>query len=294
MPPTSREPVLEEILPAAIAAGLVAIVVTVLIERFGGVVGGALGTVPTTIVPAVAGMAAAQGEQELMDSLSVVPAGMLINAIFLSVWIYLPRATASLGSERSLAVTTATALLAWAMFSMVTILCIGELSEYGTGPRTIGMIGIALTAVFGIVLGWKPYESPKGSREVSKSILLARGLMAATAIGASVWVAGLGYPLLAGLASVFPAIFLTSMVSLWISQGPSVPRGAAAPMLLGGGSVGVYSLVAMYSLEAHGIILGSIMSWVTAVAVWSMPSYIYLRWRTGVGAREKLAVDAGL
>lgn len=279
---------LEEILPAAIAAGLVAIVVTVLIERFGGVVGGALGTVPTTIVPAVAGMAAAQGEQDLMDSLSVVPAGMLINAIFLSVWIYLPRATASLGSERSLAVTTATALLAWAMFGMVTILCIGELSEYGTGPRTIGMIGIALTAVFGIVLGWKPYESPKGSREVSKSILLARGLMAATAIGASVWVAGLGYPLLAGLASVFPAIFLTSMVSLWISQGPSVPRGAAAPMLLGGGSVGVYSLVAMYSLEAHGIILGSIMSWVTAVAVWSMPSYIYLRWRTGVGDSRKV------
>ena len=279
---------LEEILPAAIAAGLVAIVVTVLIERFGGAVGGALGTVPTTIVPAVAGMAAAQGEQELMDSLSVVPAGMLINAIFLSVWIYLPRATASLGSERSLAVTTATALLAWAMFGMVTILCIGELSEYGTGPRTIGMIGIALTAVFGIVLGWKPYESPKGSQEVSKSILLARGLMAATAIGASVWVAGLGYPLLAGLASVFPAIFLTSMVSLWISQGPSVPRGAAAPMLLGGGSVGVYSLVAMYSLEAHGIILGSIMSWVTAVAVWSMPSYIYLRWRTGVGDSRKV------
>ena len=279
---------LEEILPAAIAAGLVAILVTVLIERFGGVVGGALGTVPTTIVPAVAGMAAAQGEQELMDSLSVVPAGMLINAIFLSVWIYLPRATASLGSERSLAVTTATALLAWAMFGMVTILCIGELSEYGTGPRTIGMIGIALTAVFGIVLGWKPHESPKGSREVSKSILLARGLMAATAIGASVWVAGLGYPLLAGLASVFPAIFLTSMVSLWISQGPSVPRGAAAPMLLGGGSVGVYSLVAMYSLEAHGIILGSIMSWVTAVAVWSMPSYIYLRWRTGVGDSRKV------
>ena len=280
---------LEEILPAAIAAGLVAIFVTVLIERFGGVVGGALGTVPTTIVPAVAGMAAAQGEQELMDSLSVVPAGMLINAIFLSVWIYLPRATASLGSERSLAVTTATALLAWAMFGMVTILCIGELSEYGTGPRTIGMIGIALTAVFGIVLGWKPHESPKGSREVSKSILLARGLMAATAIGASVWVAGLGYPLLAGLASVFPAIFLTSMVSLWISQGPSVPRGAAAPMLLGGGSVGVYSLVAMYSLEAHGIILGSIMSWVTAVAVWSMPSYIYLRWRTGVGDSRKVS-----
>ena len=67
---------------------MVAILVTVLIERYGGVVGGALGTVPTTIVPAVAGMASAQVEAELLESLSVVPAGMLINAIFLSVWIY--------------------------------------------------------------------------------------------------------------------------------------------------------------------------------------------------------------
>ena len=78
---------LEDVLPAAIAAGAVAILVTVLIERYGGVVGGALGTVPTTIVPAVAGMASAQGDAELMESLSVVPAGMLVNAIFLSVVI---------------------------------------------------------------------------------------------------------------------------------------------------------------------------------------------------------------
>ena len=81
---------LEDVLPAAIAAGAVAILVTVLIERYGGVVGGALGTVPTTIVPAVAGMASAQGDAELMESLSVVPAGMLVNAIFLSGWIFLP------------------------------------------------------------------------------------------------------------------------------------------------------------------------------------------------------------
>ena len=288
MPPTSPPPVLGEILQAAIAAGLVAIAVTVLIERYGGVVGGALGTVPTTIVPAVAGMAAAQGEAELLDSLSVVPAGMLINAIFLSVWIYLPQFTASMGSERSLVVTTATALVAWALFGMATILCIGELSESGAGPRTIGMIGIALTATFGIILGWKPGESPKGSRVVSRPVLLARGLMAATAIGASVWVAGLGFPLLAGLASVFPAIFLTSMVSLWISQGPSVPRGAAAPMLLGGGSVGVYALVAMYSLEAYGMIVGSAVAWLIAVVTWSLPSYIFLRWRTSELTSKKL------
>jgi len=78
------------------------------------------------------------------------------------------------------------------------------------------------------------------------------------------------------------------MVSLWISQGPSVPRGAAAPMLLGGGSVGVYALVSMYSLQAHGMILGSIMAWAIAVVAWSMPSYIFLRWRIGVGGSRRV------
>ena len=37
---------LEQVLLAAISAGLVATLVTVLIERYGGLVGGALGTVP--------------------------------------------------------------------------------------------------------------------------------------------------------------------------------------------------------------------------------------------------------
>ena len=256
--------------------------VTVLIERYGGVVGGALGTVPTTIVPAVAGMAAAQDGADLMDSLSVVPAGMLINAIFLSVWIYLPSRTREMSAGRSLAVTTVTALIVWALFGMMAILCIGKASGSGMGARAIATLGVALTAIFGTYLGWSPGESPRGSRDVSKPVLLARGVMAASAIGFSVWVAGLGYPLIAGLASVFPAIFLTSMVALWISQGPSVPRGAAAPMLLGGGSVGVYALVAMYSLDSHGMAVGSVIAWLVAVFGWSVPSYAFLRWRVKV------------
>ena len=274
---------LTEILPAAIAAGLVAILVTVLIERYGGFVGGALGTVPTTIVPAVAGMASAQRETELLDSLSVVPAGMLINAVFLSVWIYLPPRLQGMPARRSLAVTTVTALVAWAIFGMMAIFCIEFALDSGLGARDIAVIGVVLTAVFGIYLGWSPEDSPSGTREVSKFVLLARGGMAASAIGASVWVAGLGYPLIAGLASVFPAIFLTSMVALWISQGPSVPRGAAAPMLLGGGSVGVYALVAMYSLDSNGMVIGSAIAWIIAVTGWSVPSYAFLRWRSKAG-----------
>ena len=82
---------------------------------------------------------------------------------------------------------------------------------------------------------------------------------------------------MAGLASAFPAIFLTSMVALWISQGVTVPQGAAAPMMLGGASVAVYALVVMWSIPGYGILLGSVIAWGLSVGLWSIPAFLLLR-----------------
>ena len=103
-----------------------------------------------------------------------------------------------------------------------------------------------------------------------------RGLAAASAIGVAVYLSSLGYPIIAGLAAVFPAIFLTTMVALWIAQGADVPTGAAGPMMLGGSSVSVYSLIAPFALPAYGLILGSIVCWFGAVISTSTPAYLWL------------------
>ena len=59
----------QTILLSAVFAGLVAIAVTVAIERWGGVIGGILGTLPTTIIPAAIGMYLAGGQDALLTSL---------------------------------------------------------------------------------------------------------------------------------------------------------------------------------------------------------------------------------
>ena len=64
------------ILLSALLAGLVATAVTVAIEKWGGLVGGFLGTAPSTIVPAAIGMYLAGGEDEIVSSMMVVPLGM--------------------------------------------------------------------------------------------------------------------------------------------------------------------------------------------------------------------------
>ena len=140
-------------------------------------------------------------------------------------------------------------------------------------------VGLALLFFIAVWFNRRPQPTPKGANAVSKTVLLARGSMAAAAIGVAVWMADLGFPLLAGLASVFPAIFLTSMVALWLAQGPTVPQGAAGPMMLGGASVAVYANIAMWSLPAYGALVGSLIAWVGSVVGWSLPAFILLKRR---------------
>ena len=82
---------LTSILLSALFAGIVATLVTIAIEKFGGRTGGVLATIPTTIVPAALGMYTLSGETEFAQSMSIVPVGMMVNAMFLLVWIHAPQ-----------------------------------------------------------------------------------------------------------------------------------------------------------------------------------------------------------
>jgi hypothetical protein len=259
------------ILLSAFFAGLVAILVTVAIERWGGLVGGVLGTIPTTIVPAVIGMSIEGVDTE--QALAVIPWGMLLNGIFLLSWVILPQKFST-----SLTTTTFVSLTIWFILGLSMVYVTGILLGTFT-PFQIGISGLVVLLVLGVWFTWRPDETPKGTESVSLFVLFLRGLAAAFSIGIGVWFAGLGLPILAGLASVFPAIFLTSMVALWLAQGSEVPIGAAGPMMLGGASVSIYAIIAMWSLNAYGLVIGSIISWLIAVVCWSLPAYQWLKWR---------------
>ncbi len=268
--------VLASILVSALLAGVVATAVTVAIEKWGGLVGGLLGTVPSTIVPAGIGMYLAGGEDALVVSMAVVPLGMLLNALFLGAWLVLPRWFSN--ASHPLLLTSIGALAVWFVLGMgVWFLLQNTVVGTLLTEQELAVVGLALLSFIAVWFNRRPQPTPKGSNAVSKTVLFARGSMAAAAIGVSVWMAGLGFPLLAGLASVFPAIFLTSMVALWLAQGPTVPQGAAGPMMLGGASVAVYANIAMWSLPAYGVVVGSVVAWVGSVLGWSIPAFLVLR-----------------
>ncbi|MEC7111580.1 MAG: hypothetical protein VXX03_05520 [Candidatus Thermoplasmatota archaeon] len=261
--------VLTAVLLSAVLSAVVAIAVTLVIERWGGRIGGVLGTIPTTIVPAGIGLALASDEAALAASLAVVPYGMLINGCFLLVYVLVPPRLSSDGGG-ALVLTSTTALLVWSAFGALVLLALDPLL-LRVAPMTLGLVGTLALAVMGVLVARGPRPAPAGHRSPGSIEIMARGLAAGTAIGLAVYLSGLGLPLLAGLSSVFPAIFLTTMVGLWVSQGPDVPLGAAGPMLLGSTSVAVYACLAMWSLPALGVWWGSAVAWGLSIAVWTLP-----------------------
>ena len=110
----SSNAMLAIILPA-ILAGIVAVLVTLAIEKFGGLIGGVLGTIPSTIIPAAAGVYYLDGKDALLSSMSIVPLGMMVNGLFLGVWIVLPKHVEK--RKNPLLITTICSIFIWAIFA---------------------------------------------------------------------------------------------------------------------------------------------------------------------------------
>ena len=265
------------VLVSAALAGAVAIAVTLLVERWGGRVGGVLGTIPTTIVPAAAGMAVGSSMASLESSLAIVPMGMFVNGVFLLVFLHVPERLRG-GERLVLLQTTMLALLVWVAFGSV-MLFVAERLLSGVSGLVLAAAGSAGLGGLGVAVARRPRPAPAARRRPHPAEVGARGMAAALAIGLAVHLATLGHALVAGLASVFPAIFLTTMVALWLAQGNAVPRGAAGPMLLGSTSVGVYATVAIWSLPALGLTIGSAVAWCAAVLGWTVPCSLWLNHR---------------
>jgi hypothetical protein len=264
-------------IPAGLA-GVVAVGVTLAIERWGGRIGGILGSMPTTIVPASVGIyAMSESVVAFAASMGAVPAGMLVDALFLWCWRVLPEKLQRPDPIAVLWRVAAAAMTVWFVGACIMVASFSSLSDLGVAPLWSGTVTLAVLIMVGVAACWNAPSSPKGHRRVGVLEVASRGVLAAVAIGASVIIAKLGSPLVAGVASVFPAIFLTTMVSLWWSQGRSVSVGAVGLIMLGSSSVGAYALVAAWTFPAMGVVTGGVVAWCIAVVTTSVPAWWWLR-----------------
>jgi hypothetical protein len=269
------------VLISALAAGLVAILATVAIERLGGRRGGVVGTLPTTIVPAAVGFWwGASKTVDFQDALYVVPAGMMVNALFLWSWRVIPARLPGWKLRARLLAMVATSMSAWVVMAFLLLRATEAYREAGLPMPLWGWGFFLAAASFATVACLRNGPAPAGTRPVGTVTLLGRGLLAACAIGLAVALATVSGPVIAGIVSIFPAIFLTTMLALWISQGEAVPAGAVGPMMLGSTSVSAFALLAATLMPFTGPAVGALVAWIGAVLLVTLPAWLFLESRS--------------
>ena len=270
------------VLISAFIAGLAAILVTVAIEKWGGLHGGVLATVPSTIVPAAVGIWLAAGTvDEFQVAMAIVPIGLILNAGFLFLWRVVPPLIPEWKFGVRLTSITIVSLSIWGLFAGLSIQGFNFLTTAGIAPLTIGWLALVVGLIVGFGATIQHRPTPRGRNSVSLLTLLVRGMAAAASIGIAVWLAGLGNPLASGIMSIFPAIFTTSMVALGLAQGEAVPAGAIGPMMFGSQSVSLFALLVAicYPMtdSTIGLVGASIGAWVGSVLLINATVWYYLK-----------------
>ena len=241
------------LLPFFLSA-IVVIVITVAAERYGTKAGGIIGTLPSTMVVAFILIAINNGIGVATDAVAVVPAEMGINIVFLLI--------AALLSRRSLPLAIAAALSVWAMLSSVILF--------------IDLKGIILSLLIYAMLMIPSFlfleffKKTRSSRRVkikyTPSKILIRGLLAGAVVATAVSLANIGAAL-SGIFSVFPAIFLSTMVIFVMEHGPDFAGAMAKSMIFGTPTIVAYATSIYFLYPSIGIAWGTIASYAISLAV---------------------------
>ncbi len=266
----------------AIAAGVIAILATVVVERFGGTLGGVLSTIPSTIVPAAIGIYGRSADvDDFRRAMAFVPIGMLLNAGYLVLWRVIPARVGRHMNQRSptrlLVSTTVLALSAWCVVALAIVATNTALHPTLEQTLRAGLIAFAAGIALGFAANRVPHPAPKGTHRVSASVLALRGTAAVVGIIVALSLSRAGWPVASGMAAVFPVIFTTIMVATWLAQGAHVTTGAVRPMTLGTLSVSAYALLAAWLFPLMPMWIAATLAWIISVAAVSVPAYLYVR-----------------
>ena len=217
---------------------MMAIAFAYLIETFGGATGGIIASFPTTIIPAVYIILedSTQPLQTRFDSTMASIIGMFCtNILFMPTWKYLPPYFPKQWSNGiSVTVMTLVSLVIWFVSVVVVTLFQQWLSSFGVTMFVFCFALLFFTVCCGVALCWRLPPTPAGKNKVKWYVHLARGFVASLAIFASGVLSQSGSGVAAGAVSTFPAMFITTMVSVSLAQGADVSTGAIGPLLLGG------------------------------------------------------------
>jgi hypothetical protein len=224
--------------------------VTVIAEKWGSVLGGILGGLPSTSAFSFFFIAINQSTAIAVDATTVFPIAFGVTSAYLFLFAFFGRYGFGKGIT--------TALLIWFVVSAV-IVALGV-----TDFAICIVVGIAISILtyFGFAKALK-LENLKGKGKLYRfRDVLLRGVGAGSLVLLSVFLSQVGGAILGGIAAAFPAVFSSTLVILNNSRGLEFSRAMTKPLAISGIlTIIPYCVAVRFLYPTLGVWLGTLISY---------------------------------
>jgi hypothetical protein len=241
-----------QVLLAFFVAGAWISLASLLGERLGSRIGGLVVNLPGNIVFSLLFIALSRGDDYAAQAAASTPVGMAIDTLFLLALIA--------GLSRGLLAGLFAGFLAWLGAAALALLL-------PMPPPLLGLAIYLVVCIGSFLVADRLLEVravPGRATPFRPSILLVRALFAGTIVASAVLIAQVAPPYLTGLAAVFPATILSTMVILSRAQGLAFARETGKVLIVSSANIVVYGLLATALFPRLGPWWGSLLSYVGA------------------------------
>jgi hypothetical protein len=241
-------------------AALWVTVATVVTERLGTKVGGVVTSLPSTLIIALYFIAVEEGPAFSAQAAAVIPAELGVNVLFVAIFV----AT----SRHGLGPALGAAFFGWFWLSLgVYLLDVRSL------PLSLLIFAVCVLVASAWLKAKRDYRAQAGRKiKYTPAELAFRGLFAGLMIAISVFLASFAGPVIGGIMSVFPAIFTSTMVILYLRQGEDFTGATGRTMIIGVTNTAAFTVMCFFWLPLFGAMWGILLS-VFVSYVFSLGTY---------------------
>jgi len=235
-----------------VIAGSWIAVLTLLAERFGSRIGGLITNLPSNILITLIFITLTQGTGFMQGMVPAIPIGVLIDSVFLVVFILLLR--------YNLLFSIVGSLGSWLVLAVIA-------NRIHSGLLWINVaiyFGVTILAFLFVEYGWKIPAMGKSDKRYTLLQMAIRAAFAGGIVGGVVWISHFVPAYLTGIVSAFPAVLFSSMVILAVNQGKAFAQATGKVMILSTSNIVVYALGVYFTYPVLGILAGTIVSFLLA------------------------------
>ncbi|MCK4589916.1 MAG: DUF3147 family protein [Nanoarchaeota archaeon] len=243
------DPFIFKLILSFIVGGLYVALSTTIAEKFGSKIGGLITGLPSTIVISLFFIGWSQGINASVEASTIVPVIEIVSIIFVLIYAQLLKFNRILAPIISLAV--------W--FILALPLAIYNVSY-------MFLFSIIFVFVWILVLFFlRNIKSKKITFKFSYFSLSLKIILTGFVVLLSVLLSKILGPLWGGVFSVFPAIFLSTFITLSILHKADFSSAVGKTMPIGTLGIVLYGILVYFLYPPLGLIMGTILSYLISV-----------------------------